>query len=301
MELDIKLDRLGACPLCHSKERVLIFPTKETVCYSCSECNLRYLDPCLGADSMVDAYQSSDQLKEMHSYHDGYYEYGDLNKKTKTRDEFETELKRLEKHSPSFVDKSIYEVGYGNGFFLALAKSRGWQVGGIDSSKQNAVLAKEKFDLDLDAGLFEENIPKDKKYDVVAMLDVIEHQQDPHYFVKEACAMLNPGGLLLLATPNDASFLQWLSTFLYRLSGKNFKTGMNKLYFLEHITYYTAETLSQLLEMNQFESVDAFHSSTDIDKYQLKPWENFVAKIILLFGRIFNMQNRVMVIGKKKS
>ena len=249
---------------------------------------------------MIAAYESSDSLQSFHEFHGSYYEYGDLNQKSQTLQDFEKILNLLDR-SVARPEKKLYEVGFGNGLFLALAKSRGWQVQGIDSSARNATLAKEKFDLDLGAGRFQNVNGVDSSYDAVAMLDFIEHQDNPVYFVRKAFQMLKKGGSLVLACPNEASFMRMLGSWVYYLSGKKVTYGLNMIFCWEHLACYNVKTLNALLLRGSFEPVFSFHTSTDLERYHFKPLEKALARMVLGTGKLIGKQNRVVVIGRKKT
>ncbi|HTL48793.1 MAG TPA: class I SAM-dependent methyltransferase [Verrucomicrobiae bacterium] len=296
--LEPYLKKLDACPLCGGRERKHLYELEHTQVYKCA-CGLSYLDPCLDPAGMAAAYESSETLKALNEFHDGYYEYGSLDTETKTLQEFNASLGLLEKHGGGCA-RRLFEVGFGNGLFLALAKKRGWQVDGIDTSRTNAELAREKFGLHLKTGFFEALDASGEKPQAAAILDVIEHVPDPHKMIRKAHELLAPGGLLLIATPNEASFLRLLSDLVYRLSGGKIKTGIKKIYFLEHVTYFDRASLTRLLEQNGFQPVEHFYSSTDLAKYRLNPLERLAGEIIILLQKIFRRQNRLLMVARKK-
>jgi 2-polyprenyl-3-methyl-5-hydroxy-6-metoxy-1,4-benzoquinol methylase len=100
----------------------------------------------------------------------------------------------------------MLEVGCSWGFFLEKARSRGWQVQGIELSDSAVKWAKESFGLDVRCGTIEDTPLTEKSaYDVVVAWHVIEHVQEPMDFLKIARGRLRPGGLLALRTPNVRS------------------------------------------------------------------------------------------------
>ncbi len=100
----------------------------------------------------------------------------------------------------------LLDVGAATGFFLAIAKSRGWDVVGVELSAYAAARAKEKgFDVRVcsfsTAGFSTASI------DVITMFDVLEHFTDPLRELREAARVLKPGGLLVINAPNASSVL----------------------------------------------------------------------------------------------
>jgi len=111
---------------------------------------------------------------------------------------------------------------------------------------------------------------------------------------------LKPGGLVLVAVPNDRSFLRYLSEFLYALSLRHFRGGLDKVYFLEHPVYYSINPLVEVFRRNGFVLELYHYSSTDLAKYSL-PWhEKAIAGVILWLGRVFHLENRLIAVFRKK-
>ncbi|MBI3313352.1 MAG: methyltransferase domain-containing protein [Candidatus Omnitrophica bacterium] len=290
---------LRQCPVCRSKQRKRCFPISQSEVFECMDCGLRYLDPCLSPSAMSEAYESNESLKQLHDFHEGYYDYGDLTKQSKTRRDFERSLAWMESRLSGSPAKSILDIGYGNGFFLALAKERGWQVAGIDTSRRNAELARKKFSLNLACGDFERDIPNNEAFEAISFWDVIEHIPDPHPVLNKTFRVLKPGGFVVIGLPNDFSFLRMISTALYQLSFSKIKTGIEKVYFLEHVAYYSLSTLTRLAEQNGFKRAGHFYTRTDLNKYSLPLSERVMAKVILGLGWLTRRQNRLVAIFQK--
>ena len=100
---------------------------------------------------------------------------------------------------------ALLDVGCGNGSFLDLARTCGWDVVGLDPDPMAAANAA-KQGLTVYEGGIEYFAGKTALFDVITMNHVIEHVRDP-VKVLEACqALLKPGGQLWLETPNIDSF-----------------------------------------------------------------------------------------------
>ena len=291
----IDLMNLDHCPSCHSTKRKPFLSLPNVAVYTCVFCGLRYLDPCLSPSSMVHVYASDETLTSLHRCHEGYYDYGDLATSNKTSRDFQRALQLLEQHLPS-ARRTIFDVGFGNGYFLSHAKARGWQVGGIDSSTRNAELAKKKFGLELSISNFESYEPEQSLYDVVSFWDVIEHLPDPHQFISKAQKMLRPNGFILIALPNDRSLLSVLSIFLYHISFSLGKKGTEKIYILEHVAYYDLGTLTGLLKQHHFTLCDHFLTNTDLARYTLSWSDRLIGDGILGLGSLFGFQNRLVAV-----
>lgn len=296
---ETQFQALSQCPVCQNTQRKERYRIKQSVVYQCTGCGLKYLDPCLSALSMSRAYESEKSLTAYHAFHQGYYAYGDLSKPSKTLREYVCGLDMAEAHlnMRHLSQKgTIFDVGFGNGFFLALAQKRGWEVDGLDSSATNLKMVQERYGFQLNQGSFEDYQPRLKQYDVISFWDVIEHFANPQAILLKAITLLKPHGLILIAVPNDHSVLAHTSSFLYRMTGGRLKKGVDMFYVLEHVAYYNASTMAQLASQAGLTVEDYFLSSTDLDKYSLPGLDRFLASCLLLTGKLFRLENRLVSI-----
>ncbi len=94
------------------------------------------------------------------------------------------------------------EVGCGYGFSLDFAlNTRGWTGIGIDPAPL-AALGRDALQLPIELRYLRDDDEARGTMDVVMGSEVIEHVPSPEAFVRTLRAMLRPGGVLLLTTPN---------------------------------------------------------------------------------------------------
>ncbi|MEK7160955.1 MAG: class I SAM-dependent methyltransferase [Patescibacteria group bacterium] len=164
----------------------------------------------------------------------GYVDYEE--DKEATRKTFVTYLDKI---SQLTKGRKIFDVGAATGYFLDLARERGWSTGGAEISAYAAGIAKNKGHNIFLGDLAELKI--EEKYDVVTMWDVLEHLSDPDKYLKSVFGILNDGGILAINTIDSGSW--WA-----KLWGKNWHAILPP----EHLFYYSVESLKILLADNGF-------------------------------------------------
>lgn len=99
---------------------------------------------------------------------------------------------------------SIIDVGCGSGWLVNQLSRKGYEAFGIDRSKANIDYARAHFmgryycgDVEDYTGL---------KAEMVIMSHVLEHVDDPVYFLREHGCLLTGAKLLLIAVPNSRSY-----------------------------------------------------------------------------------------------
>ena len=98
--------------------------------------------------------------------------------------------------------KRILDIGAGTGDFLFQAKSKKWDVEGVEVNPAARKLAKEK-GVELKDAL---NQVTDRKFDVITLWHVLEHIPNLEETIQQIENLLAPGGTVLIAVPNYKSF-----------------------------------------------------------------------------------------------
>jgi SAM-dependent methyltransferase len=109
----------------------------------------------------------------------------------------------LEKHFPSAED--VLEVGCGTGFFLAtLALRGGLTLSGSDLLSAGLVRARGRAP---DARFLQMDVrrlPFDREFDLIFLLDVLEHVEEDEEALRSLHRALRPGGGLVVCVPQHA-------------------------------------------------------------------------------------------------
>ena len=101
----------------------------------------------------------------------------------------------------------IADIGCGAGLMCEPLASRGAQVVGVDAASKSIAAARLHADqscLSIDYRLGEPDavLGDDETFDVLLLLEVVEHVDNLPAFVREASRHLKPGGLMLVSTIN---------------------------------------------------------------------------------------------------
>jgi SAM-dependent methyltransferase len=117
-------------------------------------------------------------------------------------------FREIDKSFPSRVADCVLDVGGGTGAYLSLLKSR-LRVKRFISTDVMPRTGRSDPDLvylQVGAEELTKRIPP-RSVDLVLMIEVIEHLNDPDAGVEQVFRCLKPGGVLILTTPNLSSLL----------------------------------------------------------------------------------------------
>ena len=104
--------------------------------------------------------------------------------------------------------RRLLDIGSGTGSFLKTAKSRGWHVLGIESSRAASAQAR-KLGIEVAEGFFNgETAAGLGRFDAVHLNNVLECVPDPTNIAILARDLLDHGGVLCINVPNDFSPFQ---------------------------------------------------------------------------------------------
>jgi SAM-dependent methyltransferase len=150
----------------------------------------------------------------------------------------------IERHIPQ---GRLLDVGTGYGFFLALMRSRGWEVVGLEVSPTGAHYGRERWGISILPQPWEETSFSEGEFDVVTAFYVIEHLPAPVAFLREAHRILRPGGVIVVRYPHTTPIKDILS--LMRIK--------NDLYHLPfHLSDFSPRTMRTALGKVGFQRIE---------------------------------------------
>lgn len=93
------------------------------------------------------------------------------------------------------------ELGCGHGGFVAMMSWAGFEAIGLEMSPWVVDFARKAFEVPIVLGPIEEQDFEESSFDVIALMDVLEHFQDPVETMRRCVNLLKPDGILLIQTP----------------------------------------------------------------------------------------------------
>jgi 2-polyprenyl-3-methyl-5-hydroxy-6-metoxy-1,4-benzoquinol methylase len=97
----------------------------------------------------------------------------------------------------------VLDVGSGYGFFRVALGEAGFAHDGVEVSQFARKVAEESYGLKTYGGTLGEHAEAHEgRYDAVTLYDLIEHVEDPERTFEEIAAILRPGGMVGVKTPN---------------------------------------------------------------------------------------------------
>lgn len=234
----------------------------------CRDCGFAYQHPVPGERDLKNAYSG---LRD-----DKYSEEDDCRSMNA-----HLSLRTIRRHRHN---GALLDVGSSTGIFLNAARIN-FEVHGVEPSAWAAGVAKNSLNLkNIVNGTFDESAFPESSFDVISLIDVLEHVADPRKTLQKAFSLLKPGGLLYLVTPDIRS----LSA---RLLGR-YWWGLREA----HLYYFSERTLSRLLAELRFAIVET-RSYGRIFSYAY--WLSRIRKYPAVFYRTAELLGKTLDIGEK--
>jgi len=138
------------------------------------------------------------------------------------------------------------DIGCATGALLSRLQTGGWRVTGVEISP-SAKYARDTRNLDVRNIPLEENNFPDNIFDTVLASHLIEHLNDPKYFLHEIYRILKKNGRCFITTPN-------IMGFQARLFGSNWRSAI-----FDHLYLFSDITLSKMLKDAGFK-IESIHT-----------------------------------------
>lgn len=292
MKASIDLKEIN-CNICRSQAKEIIRKTDLGNIVRCKKCGLLYRSPRLSDEDEISKYKSL-------YYDDEYCEI--LNRSRK--DLYLSVLKEIEIYKGRLLD-----VGCADGYFLGLAQERGWEPYGVEISdfyleKANKNLSeKSVFGFPLKIAKFPSEF-----FDVVTLLDVLDHLIDPLGELEEIGRIIKKKGMLIVRVRNGAFHM-----LLNRLFKKNL-FGILQVPTVFHLYGFDSRTIKNLLKKAKFSNIrvenskltggNPYYQTKFLQRYSIniikRIYSAFSEVISFLSGKNVLISSSLMIYAEKK-
>ncbi len=244
------------CNFCNSDDyivltRVTVSPIRESSwLVQCKKCKLSYINPK----------PTLEREREFYNYE--YFNPAEEALWKKNRlPLFEKALSQIESVVP---EGRLLDIGCGKGYFLDMARNRGWQVTGVDVSSDAVQSARNTLDLEVYMGE-----PKDIKlqenfFDVATAWNVLDQMYDPWGNLREIFTALRSGGLIALRVSNlnFHLYLQCLFNLANSLIPRSLQVTAPTVF---HLYMFSPKTLRMFLREAGFVDIRVENSTLNPD------------------------------------
>ncbi len=220
------------CPICSTNEYKSVYtkkfyvymnqgrwiwPTNQVIC---KNCGIIYTNP-----------QPTKEILEL--YYRSYSRYGDS---FRSFSYIKNQIEFFKRNIPNNL-KRVLEIGSFDGTFLNCLKELGFEIHGIEPSKEGVNAALKNYGINLEHTFFDKAYvdkflaSNKEKFDIVLFLHVFEHVPEPLDFLRLVLKITKDNGVIFIEVP-DAQ----------RPTVEN----VADFFSIEHIMYYTESSLRNI-------------------------------------------------------
>jgi 2-polyprenyl-3-methyl-5-hydroxy-6-metoxy-1,4-benzoquinol methylase len=220
------------CPLCGANDFLVLDTERGLAVGKCRKCDLIYTNP-----------RAKNAQENYFGDATAFYNEARLifsGKKPHHRDRnYEYELKEIQKikKSGKFLD-----IGTNMGFFLRKAKELGFETEGVEPSPALSEIARKYWGLNIHTCFLEDAVLEEKSFDVISMIDVLEHVTNPKDLLRKCASLIKDDGIVVIKVPNGD--YNHFKMKLAGMSGK--KASMDIWDCCEHVVHYTPQTFEKM-------------------------------------------------------
>jgi len=207
----------------------------------CNRCGLVYVNPRPSIDEMKQLYQGQETKINLHAH---------LNQRDFKSVQARRCLKFILPHKNS---GRLLEIGSAAGYFINQARTAGFEVQGLDLTRQFCEFSRDVLRLEVFEGTLAQAPFEDQRFDVIYMRNVLSHLANPVHEFKVLHRLLKPGGIVVLETGNVAELPA---------------NDAVELELPDHLYHFSEATIKQLFEAAGLQGLKA-HRFVLLDSFKI--------------------------------
>jgi 2-polyprenyl-3-methyl-5-hydroxy-6-metoxy-1,4-benzoquinol methylase len=184
---------------------------------------------------------------------------------------------------------NILDIGSGTGYFPAYMQQKGWTTTGIEISELAREYSISKFGLKVITPGQVETL-NGNSFDCITLWHVMEHFQEPTYWLEKIRFLLKDDGLCLVAVPNAVS-----------TDAKWFNESWAAYDVPRHLSHFSPATLSELITKSGFSIIEIRGMPLDVFYISILSYRNKKTPLPFIRGLITGLMITVRNIFKKNS
>lgn len=149
---------------------------------------------------------------------------------------------------PAGSHPRLLDLGAAQGTLLEEAQRMGFEAEGIEHSPSNVGAAAAR-GLRVSLGAVED-LAAEERFDVITMVDLIEHLADPVHVLRAVHRALKPGGDLVVYTPNHRAAVVVLARLLHAVG---VRYPVQEIFGRNHVCFFDDRSLPLALRRSGFE------------------------------------------------
>jgi len=230
---------IDKCAVCGATDHDFFCGKNGHTIVRCNRCGTGRVSPMPSPEDIVAIYRDDYFSDEKRSGYDGTY--------LLEEDISRTEARKYLRNIPG-ASRNVLEIGCAYGFFLDEARKYGHRVRGIELDPTAVAYCRNTQGLPVSECSIENFDPGGDLYDLIVMLDVIEHLRHPDAVLGKVNSLLREDGLLLARVPDFGS----------RIAQTQIE-HWDKMRPPAHLWYYTTDSFRALLAEFGFEPRKVLH------------------------------------------
>jgi 2-polyprenyl-3-methyl-5-hydroxy-6-metoxy-1,4-benzoquinol methylase len=152
----------------------------------------------------------------------------------------------------------VLEIASFDGYLMSLLEKKNWDVHGCDPSAES-ILARKKFKNKIKTEFFRKGIYPKGEFDLIIFRNLLEHIYDINKFLKDVNFSLKKDGHIFIDVPNIKSII---------------KAGSFGVFFHQHLSYFSTNTIVNILEKNNFKVLKIHEGNPNLFIYAQKKITN---------------------------